>query len=127
MTAVEIDDKECVKLRRICLNGNPNLRVLQEDFLKLSIKELGSFDYIVMNPPYTRGTWAKHLVKAVSHLRPDGQLLAILPDTEQAIMKALDETGIGFSSRLFDSLPEGSFKESGTMVRTGVLRLTKGW
>jgi hypothetical protein len=86
------------------------------------------YDRIVMNPPFSNGQDAKHISHALTFLKDGGVLVAIVPpscldkDTGpyRELRKALD--AIDWE---FDLLPEGAFKESGTSIKTGILKITK--
>lgn len=84
------------------------------------------FDRVVMNPPFVRcglGDYIDHVYHAWSMLAPGGRLVAILPadarsreDRRHREFRAwLDRGGT-----TIEDLPDGSFKESGTDVRTCV-------
>lgn len=45
--------------------------------------EVAQFDRIVMNPPYSEGRALAHVEKALTHLKPGGRLVALLPATYQ--------------------------------------------
>ncbi len=53
------------------------------DFLEWAQRPslLGSYDRIVMNPPFDRGQWAAHVEHAARLLSPGGRLVAILPSS----------------------------------------------
>ena len=48
----------------------------QADFLECN-GDLGTFDRIVMNPPFTNGDDIKHIMHALKMLKPGGRLVAI--------------------------------------------------
>ncbi|CAB4132029.1 AdoMet_MTases domain containing protein [uncultured Caudovirales phage] len=52
--------------------------VLQGDFLAMA-SQLGKFDRIVMNPPYSEGRWQAHTIAASKLLKSDGVLVSVLP------------------------------------------------
>jgi len=53
-------------------------RVVCRDFLCVS-GEIGPFDRIVMNPPFSDGRWQAHLEHAAGMLADGGRLVAVLP------------------------------------------------
>lgn len=53
-------------------------RVVCRDFLGVS-GEVGPFDRIVMNPPFSDGRWQAHLEHAAEMLADGGRLVAVLP------------------------------------------------
>lgn len=83
-----------------------------------------AFDRVIMNPPFGRGKDMAHVLKAFSMLKPGGRLVAIMsPHWTFASDKAsadfrlwVDQIGA-----IWTPNPEGSFKQSGTGVSTGIL------
>jgi hypothetical protein len=69
-TCVEISGLHCKVL------AAKGLRVMEGDFLQA---QPGTFDRIVMNPPFSEGRWQAHTEHAASMLKPGGRLVAILP------------------------------------------------
>jgi 16S rRNA G1207 methylase RsmC len=83
------------------------------DFLTCN-GNLGKFDRILMNPPFSNGEDIKHIRHALTFLKPGGRLVAICangPRQREALM------GLG----TWEDLPAGTFKESGTMVNSAML------
>lgn len=104
-------------------------QVVINDFLEVLPRE---YDLVVMNPPYNR-TRAEiaHVRHALKFGKSGGQLMAIMPkgiefrtdSKTKALMDALqaiDNQG-GFWEII--ELPDGSFKDTGTMVRTVLLNV----
>lgn len=78
------------------------------------------FTRIVMNPPFTRNADVLHVMHALDLLAPGGKLVAIMAGNEErslfrALLGDLDQRGWDY---YIHKLPEGSFKASGTNVRT---------
>lgn len=69
-TCVEISDLHCKVLEA------KGRRVDCADFLHW---QAGSFNRVVMNPPFSEGRWHAHVEHAASMLHPGGRLVAILP------------------------------------------------
>lgn len=117
VTVCELDPDECVKLRLT----NKFAAVLQGDFLTADLytgDHPSKFDRIVMNPPFTRGQDATHILAAYAYLAPDGVLIAIMADTDSPKLAYLcPETLV--------HLPAGAFKASGTNVATRIIRILK--
>lgn len=79
------------------------------------------YDRVVMNPPFAKQADIKHVVHALSFLKPGGLLVAVMSagvtfrsDRRTVDFRALVEERGGYIEALLD----GAFKESGTMVRT---------
>lgn len=102
--------------------------IIQADFLTLEPCEVGMFDRIVMNPPFTKGQDIEHVTHALKFLRPEGKLVAVMSPgflhneskRHQEFRKLMDECG-----EVIEHLNNGEFKESGTMVSTVIIRLVK--
>lgn len=76
-----------------------------------------TYDLVVMNPPFYGLHWKKHLDHALKFLAPGGQLLCILPAAAEVDGHLEDYNG------RWHDLPMGSFKESGTNICTGYVRI----
>ncbi|MCX2694976.1 DUF3560 domain-containing protein [Pseudomonas sp. DCB_CB] len=113
-TAVEVSHALVNKAGFVCADT-----VLCADFLALD--SLGKFDRIIMNPPFANAVDIKHIERAASLLRPGGRLVAICaagPRQAAALRPLADKTG-----GLWEELPDGTFAESGTNVRTVLLTI----
>lgn len=98
--------------------------VVQADFLTEEPAPI--FDRVVMNPPFSRQQDIKHVMHAFKFLKPGGRLVSVMSasitfrdDRLTNEFRALVEASDGEIA----ALPEGAFKESGTMVRTAVVTL----
>lgn len=93
----------------------PNVRIRQRDFLTCTPAELGLFDCIAMNPPFTMRADIRHILHARQFLKPGGRLAALCFDTpsRHAKLKPL--------CREWISIPAGTFKHEGTNVPTALL------
>lgn len=86
---------------------------------------VGTQHAVVMNPPFSTGRnatlWIDHVFLAWRMLRPGGKLLAIAPAgyvfredrRHRAVRSLIEDNGGGHQE-----LPDGSFAQSGTQVRT---------
>lgn len=74
VTCVEINALHCDVLRA------RGFRAEHGDFLDIN---LGRFDRVVMNPPFSDGRWQAHLERAAGLVELDGILVAILPASAQ--------------------------------------------
>lgn len=100
----------------------------QMTFEDFAATEPEPFDSIVMNPPFaTPGhpvLWAEHVLLAYDLLVPGGSLAAIVPnnlDRAGAAVRRVRSLVEDWGD--VEPLSEGSFKESGTGVRTALLTL----
>jgi hypothetical protein len=81
------------------------------------------YDRVIMNPPFAKGQDARHVMHALKFVRPGGRLVAIMSagirfrgnGVQGAFRDALERRGLVHT---IEDLPEGAFKDSGTMVRT---------
>lgn len=118
---VEIDPVACNTLR------NHGFDVAEKDFLQIKPEEASQWEYILMNPPFTKDQDIKHVMHAHKFLLPHGKLYAIMSPGFQ-----YGETKIRKEFRQFveehgsviKELDAGAFKESGTMVRTVIVELS---
>ena len=143
IVAVEIDPKRVSDLESIQNEPSSSLmRVVEADFTlcspnakKGAAHYLGQFDYIVMNPPFTRGQDIDHVLHAYKFLKPGGKLAAIMGpgwrfhNTKKAdeFRDFVEENGEqqGCHGENYGDIPEGAFKVSGTNVKTTWVVLQK--
>jgi phospholipid N-methyltransferase len=108
-------------LVQLLKNGNGNQwgidEVVQGDFLDQN-GNLGTFDRVLMNPPFENGVDIKHINHALAFLRPGGRLVALCangPRQQAAFKERADR---------WEVLPEGSFKSQGTGVNVALMVIT---
>lgn len=119
LTAVEINGRLADLLsdmRNKTLYANDsNFTIYRMDFLECTPDpcNLGTFDRILMNPPFENGADIKHLLHARTFLKPGGRLVAICANgpRQQEKLKPIAD--------YWEELPEGTF--AGTGVRTALL------
>lgn len=95
--------------------------VLGEDFLKYTSDE-AHFDRVIMNPPYDKNTWIKHIEHAWKFLKDGGRLVAICPNAQhnrffQKFIKGKDYS--------IEEIEAGAFAESGTQIATMIVVINK--
>jgi len=94
-------------------------RVIYADFLQCT--SLGDFDRIVMNPPFSQEV--KHVMHALSMLKPGGKLVAVM----SAGINYRENAGYSELRSLIrrrgdiQQLPKDAFKASGTGVQTALV------
>lgn len=101
-------------------NVYKGVSVFPGDFLAKTGWEIGGpFDRVLMNPPFENADDIKHILHARSMLKPGGRLVAICANgpRQRDKLKPLAESSGGF----WEDLPNGTFKNSGTMVNTALL------
>lgn len=126
MTAFELlpENREYLK-HNITLYLDP-----EPDFMKARVPMDGAqFDAVVMNPPFEKQADIDHVLHAYKMLKPGSRLVSVMAAgitfREDKKAKGLREL-INNSGGKIISLPDGAFKESGTMVRTVIVVLPKG-
>jgi predicted RNA methylase len=95
------------------------VRILQRDFLSVLPAELGAFDAVAMNPPFTMRADVRHILHALQFLRSGGVLAALCMDTVHR-EKAL--RGLACTWR---KVPAGAFSKEGTGVGCVLLSIVK--
>jgi predicted RNA methylase len=84
-------------------------------------------DAVVMNPPFSKGQEARHILHAMKFLRPGGRLAAIasagVTFRETALYKELREA-LAIGGKI-EELPPGTFSKEGTDVSTVLITWTK--
>lgn len=111
VVAVEINHN-MAEMLRVQYPGENNIKCA--DFLSCN-GELGTFDRIVMNPPFINGEDIKHIQHARKFLKPGGKIVALCangPRQREALRPI---------ASYWQDLPEGSFKESGTNVNVAMV------
>lgn len=120
---VEIDPEKCKVLEEKKI-GN----VLCEDFLGTFAEQYGEFPRILMNPPFTRGQDAEHVLHAYEKcLEYGGKLVSIMSASVtfnkqkkyQKVRELIEKNGEVIK------LEPNAFKESGTNVNTVIVVLNK--
>jgi len=118
IVAVELN----YNLVQLLKTGNGNQwgidEVVQGDFLDQN-GNLGTFDRVLMNPPFENGIDIKHINHALTFLRPGGRLVALCANgsRQQAAFKERADH--------WEVLPEGSFKEQGTGVNVALMVMSR--
>jgi predicted RNA methylase len=105
--------------------------VYERDFLKCEPATFGTYDRIVMNPPFDRGRDCDHVRHAFKFLKPGGRLVAIMSaraehcqdERHKALHKLVTLCRPGRESWAWRDLPERSFAHAGTNVNTVILTL----
>jgi SAM-dependent methyltransferase len=120
MTLVELSPE-----RAKVLQAKGHQPVLCQDFLTAPF--VSGFDRIVMNPPFSRRQDVAHVRRAYDLLAPAGRLVSIMAagiDFRQD--RATTELReLILTNGDVESLPEGTFSEAGTEVRTVLVVLDK--
>jgi 16S rRNA G966 N2-methylase RsmD len=99
--------------------------VYQGDFL--TWKDDRKFDYVIMNPPFSRLADCDHIMHAATFLKPNGTLGAICSaSTEYNSTNKARQFRDWLDNQMMlhdESLPAGTFKASGTDIRSRMIIL----
>lgn len=110
--------------------GDGTLRIIEQDFVSMRSGWDSSrvADYVVMNPPFSRNQDMMHVQHAMSFLKSGGQLVSVMGPgwkfRENRLARDFREMVATLGGE-WRPLPNGTFKHTGTMVRSGLLRLRK--
>jgi protein-L-isoaspartate O-methyltransferase len=122
VVAVEIRPAIAEQLRSRFGRGNYNCEIRCADFLDLYNSEfplhhndIGTFDRIVMNPPFGNAADIKHIEHARTLLNPGGRLVAICANGPRQ-RERLEPIATAWID-----LPDDTFKDQGTGVRTAIV------
>lgn len=116
VVAVEVAPQIAAELYRI---DRPKMRLIQRDFLTVTPAEIGYFDAVVMNPPFHMRADVRHILHALTFLKPGGKCAALCLDTHQR------ETALRHLAASWERLPESTFAKEGTHVRTVLATFTR--
>lgn len=89
--------------------------IKQRDFLSVQPSDLGLFDAVAMNPPFTMRADIRHIKHAMRFIKPGGKLASVCMDQQ----RRRDELGALASEWI--SLPAKSFKTSGTGINAALI------
>jgi len=123
LAGVEPDTCELWGLNKEALQ-HENFNIVADDFLQFT----GSYDRIVMNPPYAKGAEIEHVMHAFDCLNGGGIIVAVV---SQAWQHRTDKKYATFRSFIeqqqysWDELAPDTFRESGASVQTGILTMHK--
>lgn len=117
---------DCVELdpKNRAILEEQGFRVVGDDFMTFEPSE--PYDVIVMNPPFCKGQDARHILKAVSIAKRKVVAIASVSvlwrnDGPYKELRNVVEQYGGYMREL----PDKSFKESGTMVKTALVVINK--
>ena len=112
------------------LSGKPYATLTGIDFLEF-VKDPGiktPWTRIVMNPPFCRQQDIDHILTAYSILQPGGILVSVVSESPffRTNKKSVEfREFLEAHDAIIEPVAEGAFKESGTMVRTRLVKIVK--
>lgn len=114
------------EFQKRCASGRWS--VVEQDFLTVTPPSEPRYDYVLMNPPFTKGQDMAHVLHAWKFLKPGGTLAAI---TSPGWKHRVQKSAVAFREFIerhkehVEDLPEGAFKASGTGIATVLVVLSK--
>jgi predicted RNA methylase len=119
VTAFEIDAARLHAAKDRCqFHGGIHLL----DFLFVEPEPI--FDRVVMNPPFAKQADIKHVLHAAAHLKPGGRLVSVMSASVTFRTDTRTEEFRNFINQRgahHEKLPDGTFKEAGTMVNAVIV------
>lgn len=112
------ESDECRRELSRTLEGREGDRVFAGDFLEIDPADIGgTFDLVIMNPPFKQGRDIKHILHARAMLRPGGLLVSLCyaGARQSGFLKPLADT--------WEMLPDGTFSEEGTKADVALLTI----
>lgn len=122
ITLIELNPKNCEVLEE------KGYTPYQCDFLALTHTIAREYNKIIMNPPFSRQQDIDHILHAFDLLKDGGILVSIVSESSFFRTNSKSTEFRNFleeNNAEIISLPEGVFKESGTMVRTRIIKVRK--
>lgn len=120
-------EKDAARAERLQVRfGTLGDKVIVADFLSCTPQELGTFDAVVMNPPFSQAQECAHVLHALSFLRPGGRLISV---ASAGVRYRKDKPYVALRERLdeleaeVEDLPDGTFEAEGTSVRTVLIKV----
>lgn len=110
------------------LNEKPYTCMVGNDFLDYKPETIKPFERVVMNPPFSKQQDIDHIYHAFDLLKSRGILVSVMSPSP---FFRTNEKSIKFREWLESlnaeivDVPEGAFKESGTMIRTKIVKIVK--
>lgn len=118
----EIDNANCAYVEKNVSRSG----FIQNDFLTAAIQQ---FDRVVMNPPFSNQQDIDHVTHALKFIDEKGILVSVMsPAIKFRTNRKTNEFNAllkTFRSHEIIDLPENSFNESGTTIKTVILKVRK--
>lgn len=102
------------------------VKLIQRNFLTIdqtqcwnAENEVGEFDGVIMNPPFTMRSDIDHILHALKFLKRGGTLVALCMDTHhrETILKPLSSS--------WEKIPSGAFAKEGTSIACVMLTIKR--
>lgn len=119
-----VDCYELLSANHAFLTDNRLGFVRHMDFLM--VEPEATYDRVCMNPPFSKQADIHHVTHALKFLKPGGLLVSVMSASvtfrDNKLAKNFRDL-IAERGGDIEELPEGAFKESGTMVRTVIVTI----
>lgn len=95
--------------------------VIEKDFLSVTPEQIGTFDAILANPPFTRNQDIQHVMHMLQFIRPGGALSVIMSTSwleGKTKAHAQFKEFLATQDVTVTAIEAGAFKDSGTTVPT---------
>lgn len=117
---------ELLDTNRAILSTIPNTSYLGDEFLEAP--EYQKFDRIIANPPFSKNQDIEHIYQMYSSLKPGGKIVTVASyhwtfangSVEEGFREFVETHAV-----LKEVLPEGTFREAGTHVKSMLLIIQK--
>jgi len=124
-TGAEVDCYELMEANFVALVDDARLASVRHmDFLAQAPEAI--YDRVVMNPPFAKQADIKHVLHALRFLKPGGLLVSVMAASvafrDNKLTQDFRDLIRDRGGRI-ESLPDGAFKESGTMVRSVIVTI----
>lgn len=100
--------------------GDSDATLIQQDFLQCTAEQIGTFDGILMNPPFKNATDLKHIRHALTLLRQNGRIVSLCYAGPR--QRAAFQNVNGWN---WIDLAAGSFRSEGTWADVAMIWRTK--
>lgn len=100
-----------------------------EEWEKSHRKDKESFNYVIMNPPFSGSRDVIHTMMALEFVKTGGVLVAVVSENSLYYKNEHSEKfreWLKDNNAYIEDIPYGSFRESGTLVDTVIIKITKG-
>jgi len=115
VVVVEAWNVNAIKLRA------QGYEVIERDFLRVTPEEIGTFDAVLANPPFTKNQDIQHVMHMLQFIRPGGALSVIMSTgwlEGKTKMHAQFREFLATQDVTVAAIEAGAFRESGTTVPT---------
>jgi len=122
----ELLDQNREKLLEMAEDADNEIKIVGADFMQADPDKATPVDGVAMNPPFENRADIRHVRHAIRFVKAGGKLAAVV---SAGAMFRTDKETTDFrafinSHGTIEALPDGSFLDEGTGVRTAIVRIT---